>query len=151
MIKKEQLFILCSCLAAALLVVVFYRHWCLTVGSLLPLLFALLSLVLTFFFRKTSPREEQTAYGSDLTPEEQGVLGKYTSFGFALFAPWQGIFLFFFPSVVKMFSVLLLLASFFVGPCLFRIRHGKELRSRFRRERFELEEQRRKEEAGKWK
>ena len=151
MIKKERILILCSCLTVSLLVAVFHRYWCLTVGSLLPLFFALLSLVLSFSFRKATPREEQTAYGSDLTPEEQGLLGKYTSFCFGFLAPWQGIFLFFFPTAVKMLSVLLFLASFFVGPGLFRMLHGKELQSRFLRERLELEEQRRKEESGKWK
>lgn len=151
MIKKERLFIFISFLFAFLLVVAFHRHWCLTVGSLLPLFFALLSLALAVSFRKATPREEQTAYGSDLTPEEQGLLGKYSSFGFGFSAPWQGIFLFFFPTAVKMVSVVLFLASFFVGPGLFRMRYGKELKSRLLRERSELEEQRRKEESGKWK
>lgn len=151
MIKKERFLILCSCLLVALLVAVFHGYWCLTAGSLLPLFFVLLSLALAVSFRKATPREEQTAYGSDLTPEEQGLLGKYTSFGLGLLAPWQGIFLFFFPTAVKMLSVLLFFASVIVGPCLFRVRHGKELKSRLLRERSELEEQRRKEESGKWK
>ena len=151
MIKKERFLILCSCLLVALLVAVFPGYWCLTAGSLLPLFFVLLSLALAVSFRKATPREEQTAYGSDLTPEEQGLLGKYTSFGLGLLAPWQGIFLFFFPTAVKMLSVLLFLAGVIAGPCLFRVRHGKELKSRFLRDRSELEEQRRKEESGKWK
>ena len=151
MIKKMRTLIVGSSLAVLLLIAVFYRHWCVTVGSLLPLFFVLLSLALAVSFRKATPREEQTAYGSDLTPEEQGLLGRYSSFGLGLLTPWHGIFLFFFPTAVKMLSVLLFLASFFVGPGLFRVRHGKELKSRFLRERLELEEQRRKEESGKWK
>ena len=151
MIKKERFLTLCSCLLVALLVAVFHGDWCLTAGSLLPLFFVLLSLALAVSFRKATPREEQTAYGSDLTPEEQGLLGRYSSFGLGLLAPWQGIFLFFFPTAVKMLSVLLFLAGVIAGPCLFRVRHGKELKSRLLRERSELEEQRRKEESGKWK
>ena len=138
-------------MAVLLLIAVFYRYWCVTVGSLLPSFLALLSLVLLFSFRKETSKEKQTAYGSDLTAEEQNLLGKYTSFGFAFLTPWHGIFLFFFSTAVKFFSVLLLLASFIVGPCLFRIRHGKELQSRFDLEKRELEEQRKREEQGKWK
>ena len=151
MIKKTRTLIVGSSLAVLLLIAVFYRYWCVTVGSLLPSFLALLSLALVFSFRRTAPREEQTAYGNDLTSEEKGLLGKYTSFGFAFLTPWHGIFLFFFPTAVKFFSVLLLLASFIVGPCLFRIRHGKELQSRFDLEKRELEEQRKREEQGKWK
>lgn len=118
--------------------------------SAVPAFLAVLSVFLVYRFRGETKETSQTAYGSELTEREQRLLSLYTSNAFAVFAPWQGIFVFFFDAC-KLASVAVFCLCFAVGPCLFRVRHGKELRVRLDRERSEMEEQRKKEEQGKWK
>ncbi len=140
-----------SSFAVLLAVFLFRRQWSITALSAVPLFLAVLSVFLVYHFRDSAGQSEQTAYGSALTEQEQRTLSRYTSLAFAILAPWQGIFVFFFPTAVKFVSVAVFLAGYAAGPLAFRLRHGKELLLRREQEQRELEAQIKKEEHGKWK
>lgn len=149
MSKTARVLTWCSSAVVVLAVAAFRERWVLTAWSAVPLFLALLSVFLVCHFRSEAEQLERTAYGSDLTEREQCVLWRYMSFAFAVLTPWQGIFVFFF-EWGKLCTIVLFLVSFLTAPILFRLRFGKQIRARRERERIELEEQRKKEEQGKW-
>jgi len=60
-------------------------------------------------------------------------------------------FILFFPLWGKVMSLILYLAAFAGGNILFRIRHGRVIRERLRREEEEIRRQISREELGRWK
>lgn len=148
--KTVRVLTWCSALLVLLAVAVFRKHWILTAWSAVPLFLAGLSVFLVCHFRREEERFEQTAYGSILTEREQQKLASYTSLAFAILAPWQGIFVFFFDAC-KLVSIAVFLFGFLFAPMVFYIRFGKQIRVRREREKRELEEQRKKEERGMWR
>ncbi len=141
------------CVAIDILCVVLmpqYIH--ITSMSLVPVAMILLTILQVCLFKDTQQEEGfSTAYGSELNASEQNTWTHYMKFSLMLSLPWQFIFVMFFPNAVKFFSCLWYVIFFVGGSVAFRLKHGKQLGRRKQAQREELEEQRKREELGKWK
>ena len=93
----------------------------------------------------------RTAYGSNLTADEENkIFSSGSSFLFAAI-PWMIPFIFFFPSFVKALSILVYIVGLFGGLLLYRIKNKGEIINRMNAEEKERKEQEKKEQLGKWK
>ncbi len=135
-----------------LCVVMLPQYICITSLSLVPVAMILLTILQVCLF-KDSQQEEgfSTAYGSDLNAQEQRTWTQDMRFFLMLSLPWQFAFVMFFHSPVKLLSCLWYLAFFVAGSIAFRVKHGKQIGKCQQTQRDELEEQRKREELGKWK
>jgi len=122
-------------------------------GSLLPLVLMFLSAAQAYYFHRHRKRTDFNSSGgaSPLTEEEWGHLSLYVSRSFSMVIPLYLPFILFFPLWGKVMSLILYLAAFAGGNILFRIRHGRVIRERLRREEEEIRRQISREELGRWK
>lgn len=104
-----------------------------------------------FFKNEKIENGFRTAYGSNLTADEENkMLSNGSSFLFATI-PWMIPFVLFFPAIVKVLSILVYIIGLVGGLILYRVKNKGEIVNRMDVEEKELQEQEKKEQLGKWR
>ena len=132
--------------------VVFHKSINITVLSVMPLLLIVLMIFQALMFKNERVENGfRTAYGSNLTADEENkMLGGGSSFLFATI-PWMIPFILFFPSFVKVLSILVYIVGLVGGLILYRINNKGKVVNRIDVEEKERQEQEKKEQLGRWK
>ena len=135
-----------------ILSVIFRNYINITYLSLIPLFVIVLMIFQAAFF-KTHKIESgfKTNYGSNLTVEEENEMQKNIANFMLAMIPLMIPFIFFFPSFVKVFSIILYIVSLFGGVIIFRLKNKDKIVGRAEQEEKERKEQEKKEQLGKWK
>lgn len=131
---------------------IFYEYINISALSIVPLfLIALIILQALLFKNEKVENGFRTAYGSNLTADEENkLLSSGSSFLFATI-PWMIPFILFFPSFVKVLSVLVYIVDLIGGLLLYRNKNKGKIMNRMNAEEIERQEQEKKEQLGKWK
>ena len=139
-------------LANFIAIFIFHKNINISVLSIIPLILIALMIFQAYFFKKEKVENGfRTTYGSNLTADEENkILDSGSTFLFATI-PWIIPFIFFFPSFVKILSVLVYIIGLIGGLILYRIKNKGKIVDRIDVEEKERQEQQMKEELGKWK
>lgn len=118
--------------------------------SIIPLFLIALMIFQALIFKNEKVENGfRTAYGSNLTAnEENKMLDSGSSFLLATI-PWMIPFILFFPSIVKVLSILVYIIGLGGGLILYRIKNKGEIINRIDAEEKECQEQEKKEQLGK--
>ena len=132
--------------------IVFYKNINVTLLSVMPLLLIALMIFQAHIFKNEKVENGfRTAYGSNLTADEENkMLDSGSSFLLATI-PWMIPFILFFPSIVKVLSILVYIIGLVGGLILYRIKNKGKIINRMDVEEKERQEQEKKEQLGKWK
>ena len=132
--------------------IVFHKSINITVLSAMPLFLIALMIFQAHIFKNEKVENGfRTAYGSNLTADEENkMLDTGSSFLFATI-PWMIPFVLFFPSIVKVLSILVYIIGLVGGLILYRVKNKGEIVNRMDVEEKELQEQEKKEQLGKWR
>lgn len=139
-------------LANIIAIFIFHKNINISALSIIPLILIALMIFQAYFFKKEKVENGfRTTYRSNLTDnEENNMLNSASTFLLATI-PWMIPFIFFFPSFVKILSVLVYIVGLIGGLILYRIKNKSKIVDRIDVEEKERQEQQRKEELGKWK
>ena len=139
-------------LANIIAIFIFHKNINISALSIIPLILIALMIFQAYFFKKEKVENGfRTTYGSNLTNvEENNMLNSASTFLLATI-PWIIPFIFFFPSFVKILSVLVYIVGLIGGLILYRIKNKDKIVDRIDVEEKERQEQEKKEELGKWK
>ena len=132
--------------------IVFYKNINVTVLSVMPLFLIALMIFQALLFKNEKVENGfRTTYGSNLTADEENkMLDSGSSFLLATI-PWMIPFILFFPSIVKVISILIYIVGLVGGLILYRIRNKGRIVNRMDAEEKERQEQEKKEQLGRWK
>ena len=132
--------------------IVFYKNINVTVLSVMPLLLIALMIFQALLFKNEKLENGfKTAYGSNLTADEENkMLDSGSSFLLATI-PWMIPFILFFPSIVKVISILVYIVGFVGGLILYKIKNKGRIINRMDAEEKERREQENEEQLGRWK
>ena len=132
--------------------IVFHKSINITVLSAMPLFLIVLMIFQALLFKNEKVENGfRTAYGSNLTADEENkLLSSGSSFLFATI-PWMIPFVLFFPAIVKVLSVLVYIIGLVGGLILYRIKNKGKIVNRINAEEKERQEQEKKEQLGKWR
>ena len=121
---------------------VFYKHINISVLSILPLFLIVLMFFQALFFKKEKAENGfRTAYGSNLTADQENeMVSSGSTFLFATI-PWMIPFVLFFPSLVKLLSVLVYIFGLIGGLLLYRVKNKGKPVTRMNIEKTEYREQ----------
>ena len=139
-------------LANIIAIFIFHKNINISALSIIPLILIALMIFQAYFFKKEKAENGfRTTYRSNLTDnEENNMLNSASTFLLATI-PWIIPFIFFFPSFVKILSVLVYIVGLIGGLILYRIKNKGKIVDRIDVEEKERQEQQMKEELGKWK
>ena len=139
-------------LANIIAIFIFHKNINISALSIIPLILIALMIFQAYFFKKEKVENGfRTTYRSNLTDnEENNMLNSASTFLLATI-PWIIPFIFFFPSFVKILSVLIYIVGLIGGLILYRIKNKGKIVDRIDVEEKERQEQQMKEELGKWK
>ena len=132
--------------------IVFHKSINITALSAMPLFLIALMIFQAHIFKNEKVENGfRTAYGSNLTADEENkMLDGGSSFLFATI-PWMIPFILFFPSIVKVLSILVYIIGLVGGFILYRIKNKGKIVNRINAEEKERQEQEKKEQLGKWR
>ena len=132
--------------------IVFYKNINVTVLSVIPLFLIALMIFQALLFKNEKVENGfRTTYGSNLTADEENkMLDSGSSFLLATI-PWMIPFILFFPSIVKVISILVYIVGLVGGLILYRIKNKGRIVNRMDAEEKERQEQEKKEQLGRWK
>ncbi len=149
---KRILYYIIVLAAEIVCAIVFRARLNITAMSVLPLfLIALSTYQAIFFNRYRRPEDFNAVYYSELTDAEFEKMSVCVRDAYIFSVPLYLPFVLFFSSWVKLLSMILFMASVAGGAIYFRLRYGRELHARYDKEKKELDEQKRREELGRWK
>ena len=139
-------------LANIVATIVFHKSINISVLSAMPLFLIALMIFQAHIFKNEKVENDfRTAYGSNLTADEENkILDSGSSFLFATI-PWMIPFILFFPSIVKALSILVYIIGLVGGLILYRIKNKENIINRMKAEDIEHQEQEKKEQLGKWR
>ena len=108
---------------------IFYKHINISVLSIIPLFLIALMIFQALLFKKERVENGfRTAYGSNLTADQENkMLNSGSTFLFATI-PWMIPFILFFASIVKVLSVLVYVLGLVGGLWIYRIKHQREIK-----------------------
>lgn len=131
---------------------IFYEYINISALSIVPLFLIALMIFQALLFKNEKVENGfRTAYGSNLTADEENkLLSSGSSFLFATI-PWMIPFVLFFPAIVKVLSTLVYIIGLVGGLILYRIKNKGKIVNRIDAEEKERQEQEKKEQLGKWK
>jgi len=131
---------------------IFFEYINISALSIVPLfLIALMIFQAPLFKNEKVENGFRTAYGSNLTADEENkLLSSGSSFLFATI-PWMIPFVLFFPAIVKVLSILVYIIGLVGGLILYRIKNKGKIVNRIDAEEKERQEQEKKEQLEKWK
>ena len=132
--------------------IVFHKSINVTGLSVMPLFLIALMIFQALIFKNEKVENGfRTAYGSNLTADEENkLLSSGSSFLFATI-PWMIPFVLFFPAIVKVLSILVYIIGLVGGLILYRVKNKGKTVNRIDAEEKERQEQEKKEQLGKWK
>lgn len=132
--------------------IIFHKSINVTGLSVMPLFLIALMIFQALLFKNEKVENGfRTAYGSNLTADEKNkMLDSGSSFLFATI-PWMIPFILFFPSFVKVLSILVYIVGLIGGLILYRIKNKGKIVNRIDAEEKERQEQEKKEQLGRWK
>ena len=132
--------------------IVFHKSINVTGLSVMPLFLIALMIFQALIFKNEKVENGfRTAYGSNLTADEENkLLSSGSSFLFATI-PWMIPFVLFFPAIVKVLSILVYIIGLVGGLILYRIKNKGKIVNRINAEEKERQEQEKREQLGKWK
>ena len=139
-------------LANIIAIFIFHKQINISALSIIPLILIALMIFQAYFFKKEKVENGfSTTYRSNLTDnEENNMLNSASTFLLATI-PWITPFIFFFPSFVKILSVLVYIVGLIGGLILYRIKNKGKIVDRIDVEEKERQEQEKREQLGKWK
>ena len=139
-------------LANIIAIFIFHKNINISALSIIPLILIALMIFQAYFFKKEKVENGfRTTYRSNLTDnEENNMLNSASNFILATI-PWITQFILFFPSFMKILSVLVYIVGLIGGFILYRIKNKGKIVDRIDVEEKERQEQQKKEELGKWK
>ena len=139
-------------LANIIAIFIFHKNINISALSIIPLILIALMIFQAYFFKKEKVENGfRTTYGSNLTnDEENNMLNSSSTFLLATI-PWIIPFILFFPSFVKILSVLIYIVGLIGGLILYRIKNKGKIVDRIDVEEKERQEQEKREQLGKWK
>ena len=139
-------------LANIIAIFIFHKNINISALSIIPLILIALMILQAYFFKKEKVENGfRTTYRSNLTDnEENNILNSASTF-LLVTIPWMIPFIFFFPSFVKILSVLVYIIGLIGGLILYRIKNKGKIVDRIDVEEKERQEQQMKDELGKWK
>ena len=131
---------------------IFYEYINISALSIVPLFLIALMIFQAILFKNEKVENGfRTAYGSNLSADEENkMLDSGSTFLFATI-PWMIPFILFFPSFVKFLSVFVYIIGLIGGLLLYRIKNKRKIMNRMNEEKIERQEQEKKEQLGKWK
>lgn len=139
-------------LANIIAIFIFHKNINISALSIIPLILIALMIFQAYFFKKEKVENGfSTTYRSNLTDNEENNMLNSTSTFLLATIPWIIPFIFFFPSFVKILSVLVYIVGLIGGFILYRIKNKGKIVDRIDVEEKERQEQQKKEELGKWK
>ena len=134
-------------------VTVFRARLNINAASALPLFLTVWMSFFALYLNYHRRREDITTnyYQPDFTETEWERVAVCMRDAYLFSVPLYVPFVFFFSVWVKLLSALFIsIVSHSCGGILFRLRYGRELRARYDKERKELDEQKKREELGRW-
>ena len=130
----------------------FYKNINISSLSIVPIsLIAIMIFQSSFFRSEKVENGSRTTYGSNFTDDEENQLLRSSSNFLLATIPLMVPFILFFPSIVKLLSVLLYVIGLTGGVILYKFKHKGEIVNRISIEEQELQAQEKKEQLGKWK
>ena len=131
---------------------IFFEYINISALSIVPLFLIALMIFQAILFKNEKVENGfRTAYGSNLTADEENkLLSSGSSFLFATI-PWMIPFVLFFPAIVKVLSILVYIIGLVGGLILYRIKNKGKIVNRIDAEEKERQEQEKREQLGKWK
>lgn len=131
---------------------IFFEYINISALSIVPLFLIALMIFQALFFKNEKVENGfRTAYGSNLTAdEENNMLSSCSTFLFATI-PWMIPFIIFFASPVKALAILVYFIGLIGGLVIYRFRNKGKIANRMTAEEKERQEQKKNEELGKWK
>ena len=131
---------------------IFYKYINISALSIVPLFLIVLMIFQAILFKNEKVENGfRTAYGSNLTADEENkMLDSGSTFLFATI-PWMIPFILFFPAIVKVLSVLVYIVGLVGGLILYKIKNKDKIINRMDTEEKEREEQEKEEQLGRWK
>ncbi|MBQ8407877.1 MAG: hypothetical protein IJY39_03345 [Clostridia bacterium] len=131
----------------AVSLVLFFEDLNITAMSVVPIFLMGLSIFQVYLFKN----EKGENYGSNYNEKEQSDIVRFMSVSMMLSVPLHIPFIFFWQSGYKLLSSAVYLFGLFGGALFFRLQNGRQVSDRLKNETKEAEEQKRREELGKWK
>ena len=132
--------------------IVFYKNINVTVLSVMPLFLIALMIFQALLFKNEKVENGfRTTYGSNLTADEENKMFDSGSSFLLATIPWMIPFILFFPSIVKVISILVYIVGLVGGLILYRIKNKGRIVNRMAAEEKERQEQEKKEQLGRWK
>ena len=139
-------------LANIIAIFIFHKNINISALSIILLILIALMIFQAYFFKKEKVENGfRTTYRSNLTDNEENNMLNSTSTFLLATIPWMIPFIFFFPSFVKILSVLVYIVGLLGGLILYRTKNKSKIIYRIDVEEKERQEQQMKEELGKWK
>ena len=139
-------------LANIIAIFIFRKNINISALSIIPLILIALMIFQAYFFKKEKVENGfRTTYRSNLTDNEENNMLNSTSTFLLATIPWIIPFIFFFPSFVKILSVLVYIVGLIGGFILYRIKNKGKIVDRIDVEEKERQRQEKKEQLGKWK
>ncbi len=131
---------------------IFFEYINISALSIVPLFLIALMIFQALHFKNEKVENGfRTAYGSNLTADEENkILDSGSTFLFATI-PWMIPFILFFPAIVKVLSILVYIIGLVGGLILYRIKNKGKIVNRINAEEKERQEQEKREHLGKWK
>ena len=131
---------------------IFFEYVNISALSIVPLFLIALMIFQALLFKNEKVENGfRTAYGSNLTADEENkLLSSGSSLLFATI-PWMIPFVLFFPAIVKVLSILVYIIGLVGGLILYRVKNKGKTVNRIDAEEKERQEQEKKEQLGKWK
>ena len=139
-------------IANVVAIIAFYKNINITGLSIVPIfLIALMIFQALMFKHEKVENGFRTKYGSNLTADEENAMQSVGSKFLYATIPWMIPFIVFFPSPIKLFSVLVYIIGFIGGSVLYVLKNKNKITDRMSAEEKERQEQEKKEQLGKWK
>ena len=139
-------------IANVVAIIAFYKNINITGLSIVPIfLIALMIFQALMFKHEKVENGFRTKYGSNLTADEENAMQSVGSKFLYATIPWMIPFIVFFPSPIKLISVLVYIIGFIGGSVLYVLKNKNKITDRMSAEEKERQEQEKKEQLGKWK
>lgn len=139
-------------IANVVAIIAFYKNINITGLSIVPIfLIALMIFQALMFKHEKVENGFRTKYGSNLTADEENAMQSVGSKFLYAAIPWMIPFIVFFPSPIKLISVLVYIIGFIGGSVLYVLKNKNKITDRMSAEEKERQEQEKKEQLGKWK
>lgn len=133
--------------------IVFRRHLNVTAASAGAVILIVVSLVSAICSREASEKSNTAMYNTyGLNDEERSKLSACFVPAYMICIPLYLPFVLFFGTFAKVvFPIAVFFAGYIGGGIYYRLKYGKDIHARYKKEADELESQKKKEEMGNWK